>query len=102
MDAGSNFQFASSAFSSTELTSISVLNWVFIESNKLDKLLLRQYIGCDTAHVFPKLFFRGVLLYLLCQSLIILDAIIEATVITVIWGLTPTEVGKTLASQTNK
>ena len=32
----------------------------------------------------------------------ILDATMEATVITVICGLTPTAVGKTLASQTNK
>ena len=40
--------------------------------------------------------------YLVFQSLIILEDIIEATAITVICGFTPTAVGNTLASHTNK
>ena len=67
----------------------------FIESNRLDKLFLRQYIGCDIAHVGPKLLIKEILAYLFSQSLIIFDATIEATAITVICGLTPTEVGNT-------
>src|SRR5215216_6493211 len=99
---GSNDQLLSSTLSPTLLTRVSALCLESIESNNLDKLSLGQYIGCDNAHTFPMLRLRGIPAYLSFQSLINLAATIEAIAITVICGLTPTEVGKTLASQTKR
>src|SRR6476469_903044 len=98
----SNFQFDSSALSLTLLISVCAPNFVSTESNICDKLSLRQYMGCDISQTLSNCFprFRGP--YCASQSRCILDAIIDAIVITESWGLTPTAVGNTLASQTKR
>src|SRR3990172_4178786 len=99
---GSKAQLASFAFSSRLFTSIVALWRVSIESNIDDKLCLEQYIGWDTAQVAPRSSAISIPAYLESQSRAILAAIIDAMLITVIWGLTPTAVGNTLASQTSR